>query len=113
MCNAAAAPSPSHCSAMGPFLSREGRGRAACLGARDMACSAGRTAEREAMPDPTLWGLFVAASIVLLLTPGPAALFLVARSVEQGRAAGPGSGLGRPLRPLRHNHPAAVVRSGP
>jgi threonine/homoserine/homoserine lactone efflux protein len=40
------------------------------------------------MPDLTLWGLFVAASVVLLLTPGPAVLYIVARSVEQGRAAG-------------------------
>jgi threonine/homoserine/homoserine lactone efflux protein len=40
------------------------------------------------MPDLTSWGLFVAASVVLLLTPGPAVLFIVARSVEQGRAAG-------------------------
>ena len=40
------------------------------------------------MPDLTLWGLFIVASVVLLLTPGPAVLFIVARSLEQGRAAG-------------------------
>src|SRR5260370_42128892 len=73
----------------GPLpLPRGERERAACLGARDMACSAGRTAEREPMPDPTLWGLFVAASILLLLTPGPARVFLVAPSVAPGRAGG-------------------------
>jgi threonine/homoserine/homoserine lactone efflux protein len=33
-------------------------------------------------------GLFVGASIALLLTPGPAVLYIVTRSVEQGRAAG-------------------------
>jgi threonine/homoserine/homoserine lactone efflux protein len=32
--------------------------------------------------------LFVFASIVLLLTPGPAVLYIIARSVDQGRAAG-------------------------
>jgi len=38
--------------------------------------------------------LFVSASLVLLLIPGPAVLFIVARSVEQGRAAGVASALG-------------------
>ncbi len=32
--------------------------------------------------------LFVLASVVLLLTPGPAVLYIVARSVDQGRLAG-------------------------
>jgi hypothetical protein len=32
------------------------------------------------MPHLTLWGLFVVASVVLLLTPSPAVLFIVARS---------------------------------
>jgi len=32
--------------------------------------------------------LFVFASIVLLLTPGPAVLYIIARSVDQGRVAG-------------------------
>jgi threonine/homoserine/homoserine lactone efflux protein len=46
------------------------------------------------MLDPTLLGLFVVASTVLLITPGPAVLYIVARSVEQGRAAGLVSVLG-------------------
>jgi threonine/homoserine/homoserine lactone efflux protein len=46
------------------------------------------------VPDPTLWGLFVVASVALLLTPGPAVLYIVARSVKQGRAAGLVSVLG-------------------
>lgn len=54
------------------------------------------------MPDLTLWGLFVVASMVLLLKPGPAVLYIVARSVEQGRAAGLVSVLGYPS---RHYHP--------
>ncbi|HEY3311905.1 MAG TPA: LysE family translocator [Anaerolineales bacterium] len=32
--------------------------------------------------------LFVFASIILLLTPGPAVLYIIARSIDQGRAAG-------------------------
>jgi len=32
--------------------------------------------------------LFIFASIVLLLTPGPAVLYIIARSLDQGRAAG-------------------------
>ncbi|MFZ7125776.1 MAG: LysE family translocator [Desulfobacterales bacterium] len=40
------------------------------------------------MPDPTHLLLFVLASGVLLLTPGPAVLYIVARSFDQGRRAG-------------------------
>ena len=46
------------------------------------------------LPDFTLLGLFVVASLALLVTPGPAVLFIIARSVEQGRAAGLVSVLG-------------------
>jgi threonine/homoserine/homoserine lactone efflux protein len=60
------------------------------------------------MPDPTLWGLFVAASVVLLLTPGPAVLYIVARSVKQGRAAGLVSVLGIHLGTIVHITAAAV-----
>jgi threonine/homoserine/homoserine lactone efflux protein len=60
------------------------------------------------MPDLTLWGLFVAASVVLLLTPGPAVLYIVARSVEQGRVAGLVSVLGIHLGTIVHITAAAV-----
>ena len=60
------------------------------------------------MPDLTLWGLFVVASVVLLLTPGPAVLYIVARSVEQGRAAGLVSVLGIHLGTIVHIVAAAV-----
>ncbi|PYQ71442.1 MAG: RhtB family transporter [Acidobacteria bacterium] len=40
------------------------------------------------MPDVSHIGVFVGAAIALLLTPGPAVLYIVTRSVEQGRAAG-------------------------
>lgn len=60
------------------------------------------------MPDPTLWGLFVVASVVLLLIPGPAVLYIVARSVGQGRAAGLVSVLGIHLGTVVHIAAAAV-----
>jgi threonine/homoserine/homoserine lactone efflux protein len=60
------------------------------------------------MPDPTLWGLFIAASLVLLLTPGPAVLYIVARSVAQGRAAGLVSVLGIHLGTIVHIVAAAI-----
>jgi threonine/homoserine/homoserine lactone efflux protein len=60
------------------------------------------------MPEPTMWGLFIVASVVLLLTPGPAVLFIVARSVEQGRAAGLVSVLGIHLGTIVHITAAAV-----
>ncbi len=46
------------------------------------------------MPDATTYGLFVAASLALTLVPGPAVLYIVARSVEGGRPAGLASVLG-------------------
>ena len=60
------------------------------------------------MPDPTLWGLFVVASAVLLLTPGPAVLYIVARSVQQGRTAGLVSVAGIHLGTIVHITAAAV-----
>jgi threonine/homoserine/homoserine lactone efflux protein len=46
------------------------------------------------VPDATTFGLFVAASLALTLVPGPAVLYIVARSVEGGRPAGLVSVLG-------------------
>ncbi len=40
------------------------------------------------MPDLTHLPLFLLASAVLLLTPGPAVLYIIARSVDHGRRAG-------------------------
>jgi len=40
------------------------------------------------IPNGASIGVFVAAATVLLLTPGPAVLYIIARSVEQGRIAG-------------------------
>ncbi len=60
------------------------------------------------MPDLTLWGMFVVASVVLLLTPGPAVLYIVARSIEQGRTAGLVSVLGIHLGTIVHIAAAAI-----
>lgn len=46
--------------------------------------------------------LFLAAALLLLLTPGPAVFYIVARSVDQGRAAGLISVLGIELGNLVH-----------
>jgi threonine/homoserine/homoserine lactone efflux protein len=40
------------------------------------------------MPDLSHYLLFVAAALVLLVIPGPAVLYIVARSIDQGRRAG-------------------------
>jgi threonine/homoserine/homoserine lactone efflux protein len=60
------------------------------------------------VPDPTLWGLFALASVVLLITPGPAVLYIVARSVAQGRRAGLVSVLGIHLGTIFHILAAAA-----
>src|SRR4029450_4237547 len=39
-------------------------------------------------------GLFVIAALVLLVTPGPAGLYIVTRSIDQGRRAGLASMVG-------------------
>ncbi|HEY1594752.1 MAG TPA: LysE family translocator [Thermoleophilaceae bacterium] len=40
------------------------------------------------LPDSSHLGLFLTATVVLLLIPGPAVLYIVAQSVEHGRRAG-------------------------
>ena len=53
-------------------------------------------------------GLFVGAALVLLLIPGPAVLYIVTRSAEQGRMAGFVSDLGIHTATLVHVLAAAV-----
>jgi threonine/homoserine/homoserine lactone efflux protein len=60
------------------------------------------------MPDATTFGLFVAAALALLLVPGPAVLYVVARSVDQGRPAGLASVLGVGIGSLVHIAFAAI-----
>jgi threonine/homoserine/homoserine lactone efflux protein len=47
-----------------------------------------------ALPGATNIGLFVAAALTLLIIPGPAVLYIISRSVAQGRVAGLVSNLG-------------------
>jgi threonine/homoserine/homoserine lactone efflux protein len=60
------------------------------------------------MVEHTTLGVFVAAALALLLTPGPAVLYIVARSVEQGRVAGLVSVLGICTGTLFHVAAAAL-----
>jgi threonine/homoserine/homoserine lactone efflux protein len=46
------------------------------------------------MPSPTTYGLFCLAALALLVIPGPAVLYIVGRSIDQGRSAGMASVLG-------------------
>ena len=46
------------------------------------------------MPEPQAFSLFVGASLALLLTPGPAVLYIIGRSVDQGVRAGIVSAVG-------------------
>lgn len=54
------------------------------------------------MPDASTYGLFVVAALALLLVPGPAVVYVVARSVEGGRPAGLVSVLGVEMGTLVH-----------
>ena len=60
------------------------------------------------IPDGSTLALFVAAALALLLVPGPAVLYIVARSVEQGRTAGLVSVVGVHLGSLVHIAAAAI-----
>jgi len=60
------------------------------------------------IPDPPAVGLFVVAALALLLVPGPAVLYVVARSIDQGRKAGLVSVLGIHVGTLVHITAATV-----
>lgn len=59
------------------------------------------------LPLSTL-SLFIAGALILLLTPGPAVLYIVARSIDQGRRAGVISVLGIQTGTLAHVIAAAL-----
>jgi threonine/homoserine/homoserine lactone efflux protein len=59
-------------------------------------------------PDGTTFALFVAAALTLLLIPGPAVLYIVAQSIDRGRAAGLVSTLGIATGSLVHVTAAAL-----
>jgi threonine/homoserine/homoserine lactone efflux protein len=54
------------------------------------------------MPDLNTLTLFAAASALLIVMPGPAVIYIVARSVEHGREAGLMSMLGVEVASLTH-----------
>ena len=60
------------------------------------------------IPDPPAVGLFVVAALALLLVPGPAVLYVVARSIHEGRRAGLVSVLGIHVGTLAHIAAATV-----
>jgi threonine/homoserine/homoserine lactone efflux protein len=60
------------------------------------------------MPDATTYGLFVLAALALLLVPGPAVFYVIARGIEGGRPAGLVSCLGIEVGTLLHAAFAAV-----
>ncbi len=60
------------------------------------------------MPDVSTLIVFSIAALVLLVTPGPAVLYIVARSIDQGRLAGVVSVLGIGLGTMVHVFAAAL-----
>jgi threonine/homoserine/homoserine lactone efflux protein len=60
------------------------------------------------MPDISALLVFVTACLALLITPGPAVLYIVARSIEQGRLAGLVSTAGISVGTLFHVAAAAL-----
>ena len=60
------------------------------------------------MPSPSTIGLFSLAALALLVIPGPSVLYIVTRSVEQGRSAGLLSVLGIHTATLVHIAAAAT-----
>ena len=60
------------------------------------------------IPDSHSLALFVVAALALLLVPGPAVLYVVARSLQQGRRAGLASVLGIHVGTLAHIAAATV-----
>ena len=60
------------------------------------------------MLDTTRLSLFLITAFVLLITPGPAVLYIIARSIDQGRVAGVVSALGVGLGTTFHVAAAAL-----
>jgi threonine/homoserine/homoserine lactone efflux protein len=60
------------------------------------------------IPDLATLSLFVGAAVLLLVTPGPVVVFVIARSIDQGRVAGLVSVLGVHLASCLHVAAAAV-----
>ena len=65
------------------------------------------------MLDAKLFGLFLAAALALLITPGPAVLYVVTRTIDQGRSAGIVSAFGVFVGTLCHTWPRLLSDSQP
>ena len=59
-------------------------------------------------PDASTFALFLAAAFALLIVPGPAVVYIVAQSIDQGRVAGLVSTLGIGVGSLVHVGAAAI-----
>ncbi len=70
--------------------------------------AAARPERSQLVIDVSRFGLFLGAAFVLLVVPGPAVLYIVARSIDQGRLAGGVSALGVGLGNLVHVLAAVV-----
>src|SRR5436190_2014583 len=75
---------------------------------RASGSAADRKNEAMAFPNPDRLGFFGLAALVLLLIPGPAVLYVVAQSVEQGRRTGLASVAGVHVGTCVHVFAAAV-----
>ena len=60
------------------------------------------------MPNWSTLSLFITAALILVFTPGPNTLYIIARSVQQGRMAGIVSSLGVQVGGLFHTAAAAL-----
>ncbi len=60
------------------------------------------------MPDASMFAVFLITTLVLLVMPGPAVLYIIARSIDQGRTAGIVSVLGVGVGTLFHVVAAAL-----
>jgi threonine/homoserine/homoserine lactone efflux protein len=54
------------------------------------------------MLDPTQYALYIAAALILAITPGPGIFYVAARTLAGGRAEGIASGLGTGLGGMVH-----------
>ena len=60
------------------------------------------------MPDSSTLLLFIGAALILLIIPGPATIYIMTRSIDQGRAAGMLSVVGISVGTLIHVVAAAL-----
>jgi threonine/homoserine/homoserine lactone efflux protein len=60
------------------------------------------------MPELSRYGFFIVAALVLLVTPGPAVVYIVTRSIDQGRRAGLMSVIGVAVGSMIHVTAAAL-----